>query len=625
MGVNRKSTVSVAVIILMVTVSFVSLGSVAPRARALSLYNSGDPTPAEQLVLQYINRARANPTAEGRRLGIDITEGLQDDPSNGCYGPQYVGPRPPLAMNSILHSIAQAHSEDMYNRNYFDHTTPDGVTAFQRMTNAGYEFSNAGENIGAGTEMTATQLEDELMLDPGYPCRAHRMNLLDIFPGYPPPAYLETGIGYYQGSNGQAFITEDFGTASQGPFLIGVVYSDANGNNFYDIGEGIPGVTITPSAGDYYAISSSSGGYQFPIPTSGTLTVTASSGGFGPISKTITLTGSNVELDFTPQGGITTTATQTTTSQTTLQSTTQSFTQTTSQTTVQTTQTTTSSTQSYQSSTQTSSSSSSTTTPALLESVLFQSSPSTFMTAALPGTITACGNTYSYFESGVACGMSFGATANLPTPASGWTFDHWTWAGGVACASTTTNPASCSAFNSGGILIAVYAAQVTVLTNPASPASVNLGSCSASGWGNGQSFFSYNFGSIAVTACNIPAGYAFYSWSCSAGLACPASKNPTNITLTGPGTIQLNLQLLPSNNASTTSASITTASASTMVAYTPVYSTTSSTTLQSSTSTQLTLSPIPGFPWESIIAGILLGAVLLVLTRRRSCADEDSS
>ncbi len=38
--------------------------------RALTLYDSGDPTPEEQLLLEYINRARANPTAEGARLGM---------------------------------------------------------------------------------------------------------------------------------------------------------------------------------------------------------------------------------------------------------------------------------------------------------------------------------------------------------------------------------------------------------------------------------------------------------------------------------------------------------------------------------------------------------------------------
>jgi hypothetical protein len=607
---SRKSIIPVCFVILMFAASILSLAAVVPKAKALTLYNSGDPTPEEQLVLEYINRARANPIAEGQRLGIDIHEGLEDDPQNGCYGPEYVGVRPPLAMNPALLAIAEAHSEDMYTQNYFSHTDPNGTTAFQRMTNAGYNYISAGENIGAGTGMSATDLEDALMIDSGYPCRAHRMNLLDIFP-YPPPAYYEVGVGYYEGSSGQAFITQDFGTqVDTSPFLTGVVYNDANGNGFYDIGEGIAGVTITPSGGNYYAVSSSSGGYAFPIPTSGTITVTASGNGFGPITQTITLTGTNIELDFTPQGTSGTTVT------TTSESATQTFTQYTTQATSSVTQTTSSSTQSFQYVTQTSSSS---TASPLLQSVTFQSSPTNFMSVTSPGTITACGGTYSYFQSTDACGTSFSATANLPTPAAGWMFDHWTWADGVACTSDTANPANCSAYNSGGVLIAVYAAQVTVETNPVSSASVNWGSCSSPGEADGASSFSTSFGSSAVFACNLPSGYSFMSWTCSGGLTCQASTNPTTVTLTGPGAIMLNLQPQQTNTASTLSSLTTSSIAITTTAvYTPasIMTSTTATTAQN-VSTQMTLTPIPGFPLESILIGTLLGSLVLVLLRRR--------
>jgi uncharacterized protein YkwD len=42
------------------------------------------------------------------------------------------------------------HSQDMALRNYFDHITPEGVTAGQRANNAGYSYTNLGENIAAG-------------------------------------------------------------------------------------------------------------------------------------------------------------------------------------------------------------------------------------------------------------------------------------------------------------------------------------------------------------------------------------------------------------------------------------------------------------------------------------------
>jgi hypothetical protein len=265
--------------------------AVAPQT-ATTQYDSGDPTPEEQLVLEYINRARANPTAEGTRLGINMTESLCD-----LSG---VGVRPPLAMNKILLQVADYHSWDMYTNNYFDHNDLSGHDLGQRMTDAGYSWWTWGENIAVGSGgYSATNMEDDLMVDSSTSCRLHRVNLFDN-------DFKEVGVGYYVGatpnpSGWSNFLSQDFGSTSVGPFLVGVVYNDADGDNFYDIGEGISGVTITPSTGTYYAASSTSGGYAFPIATSGTITVTASRSGLGSISKTVSLTGANIKLDFTLQ------------------------------------------------------------------------------------------------------------------------------------------------------------------------------------------------------------------------------------------------------------------------------------------------------------------------------------
>ena len=65
-------------------------------------------------------------------------------------------------------------------------------------------------------------------------------------------AFREIGIGYHLGASARPsgfkdFITEDFGRNANGPFVVGVVYNDKNGNNFYDLGEGIKGVTVRVS------------------------------------------------------------------------------------------------------------------------------------------------------------------------------------------------------------------------------------------------------------------------------------------------------------------------------------------------------------------------------------------
>jgi uncharacterized protein YkwD len=301
------------VILLGMLLLAVGLSAQITMIRALTLYDSGDPTPEEQLVLEYINRARANPTAEGTRLGINMLESLCDLND--------VGVRPPLAMNKILLQVADYHSWDMYTNNYFAHNDLSGHDPSQRMTNAGYSGLTWGENIAVGSSgYSATNLEDDLMVDSSTSCRLHRVNLFDN-------NFKEVGVGYYAGatpnpSRWRNFLTQDLGSTSAGPFLVGVVYNDADGDNFYDIGEGISGVQITPNGGSYYAVSSTSGGYAFPIGTSGTITVTASGSGFGSITKTVSFTGANIKLDFTNISNNTTTKTTTTTTRTSTTSTT---------------------------------------------------------------------------------------------------------------------------------------------------------------------------------------------------------------------------------------------------------------------------------------------------------------
>src|SRR6185436_18190428 len=98
----------------------------------LQQWDSGDPTPDEQHALEIINRARANPVAEGNRLSaaneaadVSLTNHLEvgfppgsgqaGDVTEGLVAPNnVVAARPPLAMNKILLGTARAHNTDMY-------------------------------------------------------------------------------------------------------------------------------------------------------------------------------------------------------------------------------------------------------------------------------------------------------------------------------------------------------------------------------------------------------------------------------------------------------------------------------------------------------------------------------
>jgi uncharacterized protein YkwD len=78
--------------------------------------------------------------------------------------------RCPVTVDDRLTASAQGHSTDMANRNYFSHTTPEGVTFDQRIKTAGYPRPG-GENIAKG-QRTAESVMDAWMDSPG-----HRRNI----------------------------------------------------------------------------------------------------------------------------------------------------------------------------------------------------------------------------------------------------------------------------------------------------------------------------------------------------------------------------------------------------------------------------------------------------------------
>jgi uncharacterized protein YkwD len=104
-----------------------------------------------------------------------------------------------LAKDSHLVEAARAHSADMAARNYFDHTTPEGVTFDKRITNAGYRFSRAAENIAAGQSSPAS------VMDAWMNSKGHRANILNC-------DLTDLGVGVIYSTGGRPYWTQDFGT-----------------------------------------------------------------------------------------------------------------------------------------------------------------------------------------------------------------------------------------------------------------------------------------------------------------------------------------------------------------------------------------------------------------------------
>lgn len=244
--------------------AFAACCTLAPSQAALgansTLYSHGEPTNLEQYQLELVNAARAKPSDEASRLGIDLNKELSPGRISSA-------PKQPLAFHPKLLEVARGHSDWMLATENFSHTGLNGSTPSQRAEAKGYNFS-VGENIAylstSGTpnlNSYTINTHENLFKSP-----SHRPNLMD-------PSFSVVGLGLregeFQGLNA-LMVTQNFSSGGDsidsGPFLVGVVYNDLNKNGTYDPGEGLPGVRVEPNFGGYHAVTSQSGGYAVPLP-----------------------------------------------------------------------------------------------------------------------------------------------------------------------------------------------------------------------------------------------------------------------------------------------------------------------------------------------------------------------
>jgi uncharacterized protein YkwD len=114
--------------------------------------------------------------------------------SNGDYSPAG-----PLTMEPSLRCASRVHSMDMHDRNFFDHTNPDGEGPVDRFTLADWSGGGWGENIIAGYGSAEAAFDGWMASD------GHCANIMN-------PGFNQVGIGYFSGSSGYG----DYGTAGFG-------------------------------------------------------------------------------------------------------------------------------------------------------------------------------------------------------------------------------------------------------------------------------------------------------------------------------------------------------------------------------------------------------------------------
>ena len=108
---------------------------------------------------------------------------------------------PSLLVNEKLAKAAREKAGDMFEFQYFDHDSPSGLTPWDFIRSAGYDYSYAGENLAIDF-VTATGVHQALMES-----SSHRENILNS-------NYTEIGIAAIEGvfdGNKSIIIVEEFG------------------------------------------------------------------------------------------------------------------------------------------------------------------------------------------------------------------------------------------------------------------------------------------------------------------------------------------------------------------------------------------------------------------------------
>lgn len=108
-----------------------------------------------------------------------------------------------LQLNSKLIAAAQAKAEDMANRNYWSHNTPEGNPPWIFVNNQGYAYQKLGENLAAGFNDEQAAINGWLASPP------HKENLMDT-------SFSEVGFGFAN--------NPDYTSAGGGPMTVVVAF-----------------------------------------------------------------------------------------------------------------------------------------------------------------------------------------------------------------------------------------------------------------------------------------------------------------------------------------------------------------------------------------------------------------
>lgn len=108
-----------------------------------------------------------------------------------------------LSIDTQLSAAAQAKAEDMAAHNYWSHTSPDGKTPWSFITESGYQYQAAGENLAYGFSNASDVVTGWMN------STEHRDNILNA-------SYQNVGFGVaqaanFQGKGPQTIVVAEYG------------------------------------------------------------------------------------------------------------------------------------------------------------------------------------------------------------------------------------------------------------------------------------------------------------------------------------------------------------------------------------------------------------------------------
>ncbi len=269
------------------------------------------PSGHEQQALRLMNRARSNPTQEGIWLASstdpEVASGrdyfdVDKDKLRSEFAA--IAVKGPAAFDKRLYAAAYAHSMDLISRDAQDHDQQ-----FSRIDSEGFHYSQARGNvfsyassgINAHAAWNIDWGDEEDGMQTG---RGHRMATMSV-----DGDYTNVGIAAVHETNtatkvGEYVTTGNYCQANTyyddhyNIFIVGTVWTDTNGNDQYDPGEGKGNVTVKPDQGGYYAVTGNAGGYAIPV-GNGIYSVSFSGGELtDTYTRSVTLSGKSVLLDI---------------------------------------------------------------------------------------------------------------------------------------------------------------------------------------------------------------------------------------------------------------------------------------------------------------------------------------